>query len=90
MGKIVTGQKYKLVKMANFEKKINEKLEKFKLGQKWKLDTNENWTELKLENNEKLDILTWTKYIKEAKITCQSSSKDTFLTNYAWLSSGLH
>ena len=56
MGKIVIGQKYKLDKMANFEKKKNEKLEKFKLGQKWKLDTNENWTELKLENNEKLDI----------------------------------
>ena len=55
MGKIVIGQKYKLDKMANFEKK-NEKLEKFKLGQKWKLDTNVNWTELKLENNEKLDI----------------------------------
>ena len=59
MGKIVIGQKYKLDKMANFEKK--KKLEKFKLGQKWKLDTNENWTELKLENNEKLDISTWTK-----------------------------
>ena len=57
MGKIVIGQKYKLDKMANFEKKKkNSNLEKFKLGQIWKLDTNENWTELKLENNEKLDI----------------------------------
>ena len=46
--------------MANFEKKTKS----------WKnsnLDKNENWTELKLENNEKLDISSWKNRSKRQK-----------------------